>query len=123
VKKSIKNATIRAAKKSLFDGFRHGCCIAKGGRIVTKGVNTNKPKTPDSPCSTHAEVWALKRLLTILARHGGGKGFHLYVARVNRTDDIAFSKPCSKCLKALRESGVIDLIHFTTDSGWESIEI
>jgi Cytidine and deoxycytidylate deaminase zinc-binding region. len=123
-KPAIQHITIRKAKESLFDTFRHGCTIEKSGRVIASGVNTPKPRTPNSSFSTHAEQKALKRLLTILTRQRSeGEKYELYVARVNLKDDIAFSRPCPKCLQALKNSGVISIVHFTTDDGWETVEI
>ena len=123
-KPALKDITIRKAKESIFDTFRHGCCIEKSGRVIASGVNTPKPRTPNSSFSTHAEAKALKRLLTILTRQRSeGEKYELYVARVNPKNTIAFSRPCEKCLKILKDSGVIDLIHYTTDDGWETVEI
>jgi tRNA(Arg) A34 adenosine deaminase TadA len=121
--RKAKDVTIRTAKKSTFEKFRHGAVIVDGCTIVTSGVNTTKPKTPNSSFSTHAEVWALKRLLTILARKRKTGRYELYVARVTPADNVAFSKPCPKCLKAIQESGVIAVIHYTTDGAWESVKI
>jgi tRNA(Arg) A34 adenosine deaminase TadA len=123
MKRTIKNITIRTAKESSFDTFRHGAVIEKGGRVFVSGVNTPKPRTPNSSFSTHAEIWALKRLMTILTRQRKKEKFELYVARVAPRDNIALSFPCSKCMKALKDSGVIDVVHYTTNGSWESIRI
>lgn len=118
----IKEATIKKAKKSKFPKFRHAALITKGGRIVSTGVNITKPKTPDSSFSTHAEIVSLKRLITVLTRQKNKDTFEIYVARVDMTNTPAFSKPCVKCLEALKESRLIDVIHYTTKTGWESVK-
>jgi deoxycytidylate deaminase len=123
-KPNIQKITVKAAKKSIFPKFRHSCAIERGGSIIAIGVNTPKPRTPNVSFSTHAEIWTLKRLLTILARQKKTGKFELYVARIAPQDDIAYSRPCEKCMAALKDSGVIDIVHYTTDKGdWESIEI
>jgi deoxycytidylate deaminase len=122
-KPSIQALAVRTAKTSLFPRFRHGAVIENGGRVLSKGVNVPKPRSPNISCSTHAEAVVLKRMLTVLARKKETDSFELYVARVDKTDNIAFSRPCSKCMKMLRDSGIIDVVHFTTNDGWKSIEI
>ena|ERR1035437_10315220 len=124
MKPSIQSITIKAAKGSKFPRFRHACTIESGGKVLAAGVNTVKPRTPNSSFSTHAEIQSLKRLMTILIRQGKRGTFELYVARVDTSDQIAFSKPCPKCLEAIKNSGVIGLVHYTTgQNGWESVRI
>ena len=120
----IKNLTIRTAKKSKFEIFRHGAVIAQGGRIIAKGVNTYKPRTPNSSFSTHAEIVPLKRVITSLVRQGRKNSFEIYVARVTPGNVAALSKPCKKCLAAIKESGIISIVHYTGQNGqWEMVEI
>jgi deoxycytidylate deaminase len=107
----------------LFPKFRHGAVIENGGRVLSKGVNVPKPRSPNISYSTHAEAVVLKRMLTVLARKKETDTFDLYVARVDLTDHIAYSRPCSKCMKMLKDSGIINTVHYSTNDGWESIEI
>ena len=124
MKASIKNIAIRTAKESTFEVFRHGALIVSGGRVIAKGVNTPKPRTPNSSFSTHAEVFVLKRLMTILARQDKKGKFDLYVARVAPANNIAFSRPCQKCMEILKNSGVIDMVHYTNnDASWGSLRL
>ena len=123
MKSWVAQITIKNAKKSRFPKFRHSCTIEKGGRILSSGVNTCKPRTPHSSFSVHAEIVPLKRLLTVLARSKKPERYELYVARIDTTDNQAFSRPCSKCMQAIKDSGIIGVIHFTTDKGWESFSV
>ena len=122
-KPSIQALAVKTAKTSLFPKFRHGAVIENGGRVLSKGVNVPKPRCPHTSYSTHAEAVVLKRMLTVLARKKETDTFELYVARVDLDDNIAFSRPCSKCMKMLEDSGIISVVHYTTDKGWESVEI
>lgn len=116
-----EEVAIKTAKKSLYPRFRHGATIAKGSKIVASGCNTPKPRAPDISFSTHAEIVALKRLITLLVRTGRADRFDLYVARVNPLDRPAMSHPCPKCMAAIRKSGVISKIYYTGENGqWES---
>lgn len=122
-KAAIQAITVKTAKTSSFPKFRHGAVIENGGRVLSKGVNVPKPRSPNISYSTHAEAVVLKRIMTILARKKETDTFEIYVARVDLTDNIAFSRPCSKCMKMLRDSGVINTVHYTTNDGWESITL
>jgi tRNA(Arg) A34 adenosine deaminase TadA len=119
----IKKVTIKTAKTSSFPRFRHGALVTAGGRVLAKGVNTPKPRTPNGSFSTHAEIIPLKRILSALARQKRTSKVEIYVARVNNCDAPAFSKPCDKCMAALKESNIISIIHYTTDNGWESMSL
>jgi tRNA(Arg) A34 adenosine deaminase TadA len=121
--KWIKNATIKTAKTSRFPRFRHGALVADGGRVLAKGVNTPKPRTPDGSFSTHAEIIPLRRILSALVRQGRTTKVQIYVARVNNCNAPALSKPCEKCMATLKESNIISIIHYTTDTGWESLSL
>jgi tRNA(Arg) A34 adenosine deaminase TadA len=122
--KKIQDVTIRTARKSIFPRFKHGSVIAQGGRVIAKGVNTPKPRTPDNSFSTHAEIVTLKRLITHLVRQNKNAKFEIYVARVTPTNSVGSSKPCPKCMEALKKSGIIYLIHYTNNDGkWESMNI
>lgn len=122
-KPAIQAIAVKTAKKSTFPKFRHGAVIEDGGRVLSKGVNVPKPRSPNISYSTHAEAVVLKRILTVLARKKETNTFQLYVARVDPTDNIAFSRPCPKCMKMLKDSGVIDTVHFTTETGWETLNL
>lgn len=122
--KRIKDVTVRTAKTSKFPQFKHGAVIAQGGRVIAKGVNIEKARTPASSFSVHAEIAPLKRVLSALVRQGRTEQFEIYVARVTPNGDTALSRPCPKCMMALRESGIIAMIHYTADNGqWESIPV
>jgi tRNA(Arg) A34 adenosine deaminase TadA len=123
MKKWVADITIKNAKKSKYPRFRHAACIEKGGSIMSSGVNICKPRTPNSSFSVHAEIGPLKRILTILARSKRKETYEIYVARITPEEKTAFSKPCKNCLAALRKSGIIGVIHFTTNTGWETQEI
>jgi tRNA(Arg) A34 adenosine deaminase TadA len=122
--RKIQDVTVKTARKSIFPRFKHGSVIAQGGRIIAKGVNTPKPRTPASSFSTHAEIVTLKRLISNLIRKNKTDKFEIYVARVTPGNCIGSSKPCPKCMDALKKSGIIYLVHYTNNNGqWESMNI
>ena len=123
MKSWVTDITIKKAKESVFPKFRHGAVVEKGGRIISQGVNVPKPRTPNGSFSSHAEIYPLKRILTLLARQRRKDKYELYVARVDQEDKIAMSKPCDKCMAAIKESGVISVVHYSTSNGWNTINI
>lgn len=95
----------------------HGAVIVKGGRVVGTGYNKNRnhplfvsPEHIKSDCSVHAEASAI--------RDAGNdvRNAVIYVARVNRHGEDRDSRPCSRCLVLIKESGIKRIIH-TTQSG------
>lgn len=119
----VKDFCLKTAKKSKYQTFRHGAVLESGGRIIAFGCNTYKPCTPSSSMSTHAESIPLKRAITMNIRKNRNKKFNIYVARVNNKNQPKLSQPCAKCMSALQQSGVIETIHFTTDSGWSELTL
>jgi deoxycytidylate deaminase len=120
----IQDITLAVASSSEFPVFRHGAVIEAGGRIIVTGVNSPKPRTPNSSFSMHAEIFPLKRLMTILARQGRQhRKFEMYVARIDKKDQPALSKPCPKCMATIIASRAISAVHYTTKTGWKTIEI
>lgn len=122
-KKWTANQAIKMAKKSKYPVFRHGVVIESGGRIITRGCNIKKSVTPSASMSVHAEIAALKALVS-KARLKKGVSFNMYVARVSPKNNVVLSMPCPKCMKAIKESGIIDTIYYSTNEGtWEEAVI
>ena len=89
---------------------RHGCIIAKQGKILGSGINVsrNHPdlcQDPKTQSSTHAEHAALKSL-----RGVNLKGAVAYVARIYKNGEPAMSRPCPRCTELLRAAGVRKLV-------------
>ena len=92
----------------------HGAVIVKGGRVVGTGYNKNRnhplfvsPEHIKSDCSVHAEVSAI--------RDAGNdvKNAVIYVARVSKSGEDRDSKPCSRCLSLIQDSGIKRIVHTT----------
>lgn len=95
----------------------HGAIIVKGGRVVGTGYNKNRnnphfvsPEHIKTDCSVHAEKSALKDAGYDV------RNAVMYIARVNRHGEDRDSKPCSRCLKLIEESGIKRIV-YTTQSG------
>ena len=119
----IINIAIKTAKKSEYPVFKHGAVLESGGRVLAKSPNIQKSRTPDASMSVHAEVAALKRLVT-KGRLKKGISANIYVARVSPAEKTVLSKPCPRCLKALRESGMVRSIYYSMNDGsWQEFKI
>ena len=85
--------------------IKHGCIIVKGGSVVAVSTNKyrNNPDSmsdPNADSSYHAEIAALKKV------KGGLTGAVAYIARVNNFGAPRMSRPCQRCMVALKEAGV-----------------
>ena len=119
----VMEQAIKTAKKSNYPHFRHGAVIECGGRILSKNPNIRKSQTPDASMSVHAEVAALKPLLSKTRLRWHIPPVVMYVARVNPNNEVVLSKPCDRCLEVLRKSCIVKTIYYSTNNGWDKIEI
>lgn len=122
MKNKIAQIAVRQAQKSLYPRFRHGAVLAKGGRVLTKAPNIKKTITPQTSTSTHAEIAALKRLQTKSRLHGSPEA-NLYVCRVTPANGLGFSRPCPKCMAAIKASGLVKAIYYSLSDGTWAKEV
>lgn len=94
---------------------KHGAVIVKSGRVLAFGVNKWRNRdmvaaqTEYNPNLTyHAEVDALNRFQDV-------RGATVYIARVGKAGEMRFSRPCSRCLVALKEAGIKKVVYTTND--------
>lgn len=92
----------------------HGAVIVKGGRVLGLGFNVNRnhpksvsPEHIKTDCSWHAEEQAIKDAGENI------KGSIIYVARVNKQGRDRDSRPCEKCYKLIKNSGIKRIIYTT----------
>lgn len=97
--------------------FKHGAMIRKSGRTISVGINyeVNDPKylehdTVKLHASVHAEVAAMNACKKVNLT-----GATLFVARVDKRDNPAMSKPCENCQKMMRARG-IKKVYYTIDN-------
>lgn len=86
---------------------RHGAVLVKNGQVVSAAVNLSKG-TADVHwpfASEHAEERAISQA------GKDARGATIYVARVNRQGVVLLSKPCERCMSAIRKSGVSRIVH------------
>jgi len=111
--KALALATTSACKQ-----WKHGAIILKGGRVLGKGINSdrnnpNQVADPKTQAAVHAEVAALRA-----AGATDLRGATIFVARANRAGEPRMSKPCHNCQAALRARGVKKVV-YTIDSSME----
>lgn len=126
IKKSDASKKIRRylqlAKKlatcSTYGNFRHGAVIARGGALISLGVNSEKYSSvgakhrPDHKghSTYHAEIKALLGL-----DRSQTKGAVVYVARASKGSHAdRMSKPCAMCHAVMEERG-ISRVYYSID--------
>lgn len=97
--------------------YKHGAVVRKSGRTISVGINymINDPQNLENEvakynAAIHAEEAALNACKKVNL-----EGAIIYVARVNKNDEPAMSKPCERCQKALKARGVKKVV-YTIDS-------
>ena len=110
--KNRLNQALRLASKSKCRQ-QHGAILVDGGRVLGHGVNISKNDPVYSgeaqlAYSIHAEESAIRNWNGDV---GTLKNATLYVARLGKNGSPAMSKPCGKCQKLLKDSGVKTVIY------------
>ena len=116
-KKHLKQALDLALMSECNPRTRHGCVIVKSGNPVAVGINSirNNPRQfsfkfeDKRAISVHAEEACLRAL------NHRADGCTAYIARANSSGDPAMSRPCQRCMLALKRAGV-NKICYTTSS-------
>lgn len=109
----------KLAVSSTYGNFRHGAVLARGGSIISLGVNSDKYcsvgksfRSEDKGNPTyHAEIRALLNIPRHITR-----GAVMYVARCSKNgEENRMSKPCSMCHAVMEERG-IRKVYYTVDN-------
>lgn len=92
---------------------KHGAVIVRGGSVLATGYNKDKNHPNNvseehikTHCSIHAEVDAMKKINNV-------KGATIYVARINSFGKTMISKPCQRCYKKIKQSGIKKIVYTT----------
>jgi tRNA(Arg) A34 adenosine deaminase TadA len=90
-------------------------------KIVEFGLNRTGPPIPMYPdiAKIHAEVAAWRKAKGILNHR---KPWDVVNIRLNKTGDLRQSKPCVCCMELLRTAGC-RMVHYSTNTGFESITL
>jgi deoxycytidylate deaminase len=111
-KKDMRNLSLaKNLAKSSMCNQRHGAVIVKGGSVISTGINKFRnhpenvqPEFIKTSCSVHAEVDAIRKVSNL-------KGATIYVARVNKKNQDALSRPCDNCWAEIRKAGIRKVVH------------
>ncbi len=100
---------------------RHGCIIARGSRVVSKGWN--KSKTHPAAVDYHSRHLHAELSAIVGANESDLRGSDLFVCRIFRRPDgkLGMSRPCTKCMKLIKTAG-IRRIYYTTEEGRIEVE-
>ena len=83
---------------------KHGACLVYGEQIVSIGVNkrfTVRLNDNVLPLTIHAEVDALSNVHPKYL-----KGLDILVIRVNKAQQLVYSRPCNSCIDKLARKGI-----------------
>ena len=123
MKDNPKERCIELAKQSTFR-TRHGSVVVYNGIIIGSGFNINLShpmvKVYNEFKTLHAEMIAIMRVKNKrLLKHSA-----IYVARINPKGDAILSKPCTTCMKLIRNTWKIKDIFYTDNDGdWVKLDI
>lgn len=92
-----------------------GVVIVKKDRIISLGINKYKTH----PRSTHPFKFIHAEYDAIISCKEDLKNSVAYIYRETKNGNIALSRPCEHCMKALRDAGV-KKICFSTYTGYIS---
>lgn len=115
--RSFLNLASRIAETSELPQ-KHGAVIVKSGSVLSVGVNKwrnkqllNNDKDEYNPYLTyHAEVDAISHYV------GDLTGATIYISRIGKDGSEKFSRPCMRCLKEIKSSGIKKIV-YTTENG------
>ena len=116
-KTKIINSAMEQAQLSTMP-FKHGAILSKGSKIIVKGYNRDRSKFMNiSYTSIHAEIDVIKQYCeNILHLNVDLKSntinipkinrYILWVVRIDKHNNLSYSKPCSNCLGLLKKIGI-----------------
>lgn len=101
----------RATKEAKRSSFKQplGAVVVKGGRVVGVGFNSVRFSSRNTSTrhiqSLHAEIAA------ILAAGKNARRSILFVSRITKDGHLAMAKPCSFCMKFIKEMQVKKVVY------------
>lgn len=89
--------------------LKHAAILVKGSKVVSSGINSirNDPYfMEDATAKLHAAEHAEIHCLRLAKKIDNLSGAIIYIARTNRKGDPMNSKPCLRCIKAIKAAGI-----------------
>ena len=118
------NLALEESKQSTYTRVKIGAVIAQGNKVISKGANLstshpiqaywNRVTNRLAPANNlHAEMHALVR-----AKRSGEslEGATIYIARLDRNNQLSQCRPCVACMAALTNAGIHTVIHTTPEN-------
>ena len=100
---------IEIAKASPNTKHIHASVLVKGKRILAVGMNTERPISPHSHYTRHAEQDVFRNYRHRLIRA------ELFLARLTPGRVVSTSEPCETCGPWLLENTKVKRVYFTTE--------
>lgn len=114
--KTFFNEAIKQSKKSSYKA-RMGAVVVHKNKVVGKGFNiafsTGEPRNK----GIHAEIAAINNTTAKFRNNS-----IVVVVRLNKSDELAISKPCDSCEKVMRKLGVKQ-VWYSTSEGWNKMSL
>lgn len=109
--RNMLNVASRIAETSTFDKRkRHGAVIVKSGRILSVGIN--KWRNQDLVSSEHYNPnLTVHAEMDALSRVENPSGAILYVSRINQHGQEQYSRPCTRCAKAILAANIKAVVY------------
>lgn len=115
----------RMASKSLYERFRHGAVLVKGGSVINVASNSknfssfgNRFREECGHATHHAELGAILGVDSSTTN-----GSVIYVVRINKKGELRMSKPCKMCHQVLKFVGVKKVIYSLDNKCFESYRL
>lgn len=90
--------------------IRVGCILANNNTVISGAFNTIRNPASNVPYG-HATFHAERNCL-VLAGGYSLRRATLYIARIDKSGKRMPSRPCSRCLDSIQESGLRELVYF-----------
>jgi len=113
---------VSAAERSHHAKWKLGSVLWRGGSVISTGVNRvrNDPSVVEDEkyfnCTVHAEIDAIRNA-------GDPVGAKMFVARVTRSGSLGIAKPCDRCMKVIRASGIKKVFYTDESGGWRFFRV
>lgn len=117
------NMALEESTRSTYTRVKIGAVITQDNKVISKGANLstshpvqaywNRITNREAPANNlHAEMNALVR-----AKRSGESlvGATIYIARLDRNNQLSQCRPCVACMAALKDAGIRTIIHTTPE--------
>lgn len=89
--------------------LKHGAVLVKGSSVISVGINSRRNDPyfmEDEVAKLHSAEHAEESCLRLAKKVGNLTGAIIYIARTNRKGEPMNSKPCQRCITAIKAVGI-----------------